>query len=121
MENEIFSVRWQVLHSKVCCSNPRSPGEIRANPILCLQVGHIGRSVMELRIAHRPSRMIGVQTDAGLSGVRLSEKFCRRQLGASRSRGVPASAFLQNILDLSDRPLLVLRAYPDARSVVGTN
>ena len=52
---ETFSTRWQVEHSKVRCSKPRFPGEIPANPILCLQVGHIGRSRMEnLRIpVHR--------------------------------------------------------------------
>jgi hypothetical protein len=34
----------------------RSPREIRASPILCLQVGHIGRSAMEreLRIPPNP-------------------------------------------------------------------
>jgi hypothetical protein len=50
-EKEIFSLRWQVLHSNVRCSNPRSPGEIRTKAILCLQVGHIGRSMTELRMA----------------------------------------------------------------------
>ena len=52
---ETSSTRSQVEHSKVRCSKPRSPGEIPANPILCLQVGHIGRSTMEdLRIpVHR--------------------------------------------------------------------
>jgi hypothetical protein len=49
---QMMSVRWQVLHSKVRCSSPRSPGEILASPILCLQEGHIGRSTMELRITH---------------------------------------------------------------------
>jgi hypothetical protein len=39
-----FSVRWQVEHSNVRCSKPRFPGEMRASPILCLQVGHMGRS-----------------------------------------------------------------------------
>ena len=39
-----------MLHSKVRSSTPRLPGEIRANPILCLQVGHDGRSAMELLI-----------------------------------------------------------------------
>jgi hypothetical protein len=49
---ETFSTRWQVEHSKVRSSKPRFPGEIPANPILCLQVGHIGRSRMEnLRIS----------------------------------------------------------------------
>ena len=48
---ETFSTRWQVEHSNVRSSKPRFPGEIPANPILCLQVGHIGRSRMEnLRI-----------------------------------------------------------------------
>jgi hypothetical protein len=40
-------MRWQVTHSNVRSSNPRSPGDNRTNPILCLQVGHIGRSAME--------------------------------------------------------------------------
>jgi hypothetical protein len=52
---ETFRIEWQVLHSKVRSSKPRSPGEIRANPILCLQVGHDGRSVMELLITTRHS------------------------------------------------------------------
>jgi hypothetical protein len=52
---EIFSIRWQVRHSKVRSSKPRSPGEIRANPILCLQVRHIGRSTMDdIRIRPTP-------------------------------------------------------------------
>jgi hypothetical protein len=49
-------MRWQVTHSNVRSSNPRSPGDNRTNPILCLQVGHIGRSAMEdgLRITLIP-------------------------------------------------------------------
>jgi hypothetical protein len=47
MANEAFSVRWQVAHSKVRISTPGGPAEMRANPILCLQTGHIGRSAME--------------------------------------------------------------------------
>ena len=39
-----------MLHSKVRSSMPRLPGEIRASPILCLQVGHDGRSAMEVLI-----------------------------------------------------------------------
>jgi hypothetical protein len=58
MAKLIFSMRWQVRHSNVRCSNPRSPGEIRANPILCLQVGHIGRSPLELRITYTQDTMI---------------------------------------------------------------
>jgi hypothetical protein len=55
MGKETFSVRWQVEHSNVRTSTPRSPAETRASPILCLQVGHIGRSTIEeLRIGHRP-------------------------------------------------------------------
>src|SRR5439155_18260803 len=41
------SVRSQVEHSKVCSSNPRRPGEMRANAIRCLHTGHIGRSLIE--------------------------------------------------------------------------
>ena len=52
---EIFSIRWQVRHSKVRSSKPRSPGEIRANPILCLQVRHTGRSTLDdIRIRPTP-------------------------------------------------------------------
>jgi hypothetical protein len=71
----IFSMRWQVLHSNVRSSNPRSPGEIRANPILCLQVGHIGRSTMEneVRMSH-PRLTIGVSALVGLPVARLSGK-----------------------------------------------
>ena len=48
----------QVRHSKVRSSKPRLPGEIRANPILCLQVRHIGRSTIEdeLRITQHPQK-----------------------------------------------------------------
>jgi hypothetical protein len=52
---EIFWIQWQVLHSKVRSSRPRLPGDIRVNPILCLQVGHDGRSAMELLITSRHS------------------------------------------------------------------
>ena len=45
--SEIFSVRPQVEHSNVRISNPRRPAEMRANAILCLQTGHIGRSFGE--------------------------------------------------------------------------
>jgi len=51
--NETFTIRWQLLHSKVRSSRPRLPGEIRVSPILCLQVGHDGRSAMELLITTR--------------------------------------------------------------------
>jgi hypothetical protein len=56
-------MRWQVRHSKVRSSKPRLPGEIRANPILCLQVRHIGRSTMEdkSRIAQHPQKRYVLQ------------------------------------------------------------
>ena len=41
-------MRWQVEHSNVRSSKPLSPGEIRPSPILCLQVGHDGRSITEM-------------------------------------------------------------------------
>ena len=48
-------MRWQVRHSKVRSSKPRSPVEMRANPILCLQMRHIGRSTKDdIRIAQHP-------------------------------------------------------------------
>ena len=72
-------MRWQVRHSNVRSSKPRLPGEIRANPILCLQVRHIGRSTMdELRIAQHPAETICVLADVGLSGFRLWKKFYRK-------------------------------------------
>src|SRR5438552_18679926 len=62
MAKEIFSMRWQVRHSKVRSSKPRSPGEIRASPIPCLQVRHIGRSTMDdIRIAQPPLKPYGFQ------------------------------------------------------------
>jgi hypothetical protein len=51
---KLFSVLSQVEHSKVRSSNPRSPGEMRANAILCLHTGHMGRSWIELPITLTP-------------------------------------------------------------------
>lgn len=51
---EILSVRPQVAHSNVRSSDPRSPGEIRANAIRCLHARHIGRSLVELTIFASP-------------------------------------------------------------------
>ena len=45
---EILCRRWQVEHLNVCSSKPRSPGLILANPIRCLQAGHIGRATSTL-------------------------------------------------------------------------
>jgi len=72
MGKETFWIRWQVLHSKVRSSKPRSPGEIRANPILCLQVGHDGRSAIEMLITQYPEPRIGVVGSFGLYAFRLS-------------------------------------------------
>jgi hypothetical protein len=55
MARESFSVRWHVAHSNVRTSMPRSPGETRANPILCLQTGHIGRSTKEEALRITPT------------------------------------------------------------------
>ena len=84
MARESFSVRWHVAHSNVRTSIPRSPGEIRANPILCLQTGHIGRSTVEeeIRIAQHPSKTICASADFGLSGIRLSGKILAQFLMA---------------------------------------
>src|SRR5258708_15275322 len=53
---EIFRIQWQVLHSKVRSSRPRFPGDIPGNPILCLQVGHDGRSAIGMLITPRQSQ-----------------------------------------------------------------
>jgi hypothetical protein len=76
MARETFSMRWQVLHSKVCSSKPRLPGEIRANPILCLQVRHIGRSTMdELRIAQHPWKRYELSTNWSVRFPTLRKNF----------------------------------------------
>lgn len=41
-----------------CSSNPRLPGEMRANAIRCLQTGHIGRSVKDAVIPGPRSKII---------------------------------------------------------------
>jgi hypothetical protein len=41
-------MRWQVEHSNVRISKSRLPGDICASPILCLQVGQDGRSVIRI-------------------------------------------------------------------------
>jgi hypothetical protein len=51
---ETFSVRSQVEHSKVRSSKPRSPGEMRPSAILCLQTGHMGRSLIVSPIIRTP-------------------------------------------------------------------
>lgn len=62
---ESFSVRPQVEHSKVRSSNPRSPGEIRAKAIRCLQTGHIGRSLLEAAIPKSPGPIM-IRLEAGV-------------------------------------------------------
>ena len=81
MGKETFWIRWQVLHSKVRSSKPRSPGEIRANPILCLQVGHDGRSAMEMLITRHPEPMIGLAVSCGLFACGLWDKILAEILG----------------------------------------
>ena len=85
---------WQVRHSKVRSSKPRLPGEIRANPILCSQVRHSGRSTIEdeLRITQHPETVC-VSAQVGLSGVRHSDKILAQALKrrGTASRSKPAS------------------------------
>jgi hypothetical protein len=50
-------VRSQVAHSNVRSSNPGFPADVRAKPILCLQVGHIGRSD-KVFITHHPRKSL---------------------------------------------------------------
>jgi hypothetical protein len=57
------------------------PGEIRASPILCLQVGHIGRSTFEneSRITLPKAKTIFRSRFVGLSAIRLSRKILESQ------------------------------------------
>src|SRR5260370_40116718 len=83
MAKETFSMRWQVLHSKVCSSKPVLPGKFRANPILCLQVRHIGRSTMEdgLRIARHPLKRYAFQNKLVCPVPDTPTKFWCKSLG----------------------------------------
>jgi len=104
--NETSSVRWQVLHSKVRRSNPRSPGEIRARPILCLQVGHIGRSTVEneLRISLHPAQAYAFQksqvcpvSDSGARFCLAAAQHAANGIGpCPRSLDADARAFFGN-------------------------
>ena len=64
---------------------PRSPAEIRAKPILCLQVGHIGRSIMEkeLRIPHHPLKRYPLQQSLVGPPADSRTEFRHRSFGAS--------------------------------------
>ena len=64
-------MRWQVEHSNVRSSKPLSPGEIRPSPILCLQVGHDGRSTTEMgtRTTKTPS------TDPDINLINKAQLF----------------------------------------------
>jgi len=73
---ETFSMRWQVEHSNVRSSKPLSPGEIRPSPILCLQVGHDGRSITEM--GTRTTQTPGTDPDINFSRWR---RRLRKQLG----------------------------------------
>ncbi|MGY4427857.1 hypothetical protein ACVWWO_000334 [Bradyrhizobium sp. F1.13.1] len=87
------SVRLQVEHSKVRSSNPRGPGEMRANAIRCLQSGHIGRSLFEAVI---PQILVADDTlsEAGVSTKNLlpSAKKERDQSARVGPAGPRASA-----------------------------
>ena len=86
MGKESFWIRRQVLHSKVRSSKPRWPGEIRANPILCLQVGHNGRSAMEILITRHPEPTIGAGRRRGLYAFRLSVEILAQFLTTREPR-----------------------------------
>src|SRR5258708_19256865 len=77
MAKQTFSMRSQVLQSKVCSPKPLLPGEIRANPILCLQGRHIGRSTMEdeLRIAQHPRKRYELSTNRSVRCPTLRQNF----------------------------------------------
>jgi len=74
---ETFSVRWQVRHSKVRSSKPLLPGEIRASPILCLQVRHIGRSTLsdEIRISQTRENDMHFSTNWSVRSPTFGQNF----------------------------------------------
>jgi hypothetical protein len=75
-------MRWQVEHSNVRSSKPLSPGEIRPSPILCLQVGHDGRSITEM--GTRTTQTPGTDPDITFSRWR---RRLRKQLGTEYLTG----------------------------------
>ena len=75
-------MRWQVEHSNVRSSKPLSPGEIRPSPILCLQVGHDGRSITEM--GTRTTQTPGTDPDINFSRGR---RRLRKQLGTEYLTG----------------------------------
>jgi hypothetical protein len=66
-------------------SKPLSPGEIRPSPILCLQVGHDGRSITEMgtRITQTPALIdtLTLAGDVGDSENKLENRIFDRELG----------------------------------------
>src|SRR6266404_5846283 len=99
MAKQTFSMRWQVLHSKVCSSKPLLPGEIRANPILCLQVRHIGRSIMEdeLRIAQHPEKRYELSTNRSVRCPTFRQILA--QAAKSRGRASRSKAASNRVLE----------------------
>jgi hypothetical protein len=86
-------MRSQVAHSNVRTSIPRSPAETRANPILCLQTGHIGRSIMEieLRITLHPLKPYAFQQNFIVRQPTLESEILPQASSASAvACGVPA-------------------------------
>ncbi len=81
------SVRSQVEHSKVRSSNPRGPGEMRANAIRCLHTGHIGRSLVEAAIPEIPTAD-HTPSAAGVFNIRARRTFRGRQRERARSARV---------------------------------
>src|SRR3990170_1794197 len=88
---DIFSVRWQVLHSKVRSSKPRGPGEIRASPILCLQVGQDGRSSIEEELRITPRSRKNDRGTSKTQSVRY-QTLCKDFVDAVASRLHPGGS-----------------------------
>ncbi len=79
-----ISVRSQVEHSKVRSSNPRGPGEMRANAIRCLHTGHIGHSLVEAAIPEIPTAD-HTPSAAGVFNIRARRTFRGAPKGTSPS------------------------------------
>jgi hypothetical protein len=65
-------------------SNPRGPGEMRANPIRCLHTGHIGRSLVE-RAIPEISTADDTPSAAGVFNIRARRTFRGAPKGKSLS------------------------------------
>jgi hypothetical protein len=63
-------------------SNPRGPGEMRANAIRCLHTGHIGRSLVEAVIPQIPAAD-HTPSAAGVFNIRARRTFRGAPKGTS--------------------------------------